>query len=391
MKILQAILFGFLGTLLAQTLIIAMYAKVPAFHDMLHDSIHSDESTPVVTREKETVNDTPSIEDLVADAVTDYPTEDDEVAIPVVNETVYKPDTPNLAVSDITVTDGDTLSIGDITKVGDFYVGLAYAKRMDYLPTALGDADVQPGNEVIIMFFDVLNAGTKRKTFWDSDLTGYADSMKVDGVETYIKVVVDGVEQYHNYDLDSGTQAMACVNYEVPKGWGELKVFYDDKVSWVVRNNQVTDDPFVFTPLIKADSTRPITNVGDVIFNGDYKITYMGHKSITDNGLFTDSYLEVFLFTIDNTSNQAIDYGLTGYNMAGYADNYFFSNPSWAYNDKVDGYINIYDIESIAPGMSANVYIAFEKRMDVKNKTLYMLYDTGYIFDNQIASVYIEE
>ena len=34
---------------------------------------------------------------------------------------------------------------------------------------------------------------------------------------------------------------------------------------------------------------------------------------------------------------------------------------------------------------------AFEKRMDVKNKSLYMLYDTGFIFDNQIASVYIEE
>ena len=34
--------------------------------------------------------------------------------------------------------------------------------------------------------------------------------------------------------------------------------------------------------------------IGDVIFNDGYRITYRGHKSITDSGLFSDSYLEVF-------------------------------------------------------------------------------------------------
>ena len=391
MKALQAMLFGFFGTLVALTAIILLYAEVPAFHDWLNNSINSDGDISAETEEQAVVQETPAISDIITDPLEVSATSDNEPAPVEFSQTVYMPEEPILGTNDIQVVDNGTLSMGDITKVGDFYIGLAYAKRMDYLPTALGEKEISPENEVVILFFDVLNAGDSRKTFRDSNLTGYADSTKVNEVETYIKVVVDGVEQYYAYDLDSGTQAMACVNFEVPKGWNELTVFYKDETSWVINSSQVSSNPFVFAPLIKADTSRPITNVGDVIFDDDYKITYMGHKSITDSGFFSDSYLEVFLFSIANTSNQAIDYSLTGYNMAGYADNYFFSSPSWAYNEKVDGYINIYDIDSIAPGMSANVYIAFEKRTDVKNKSLYMLYDTGYIFDNQIASVYIEE
>ena len=93
-------------------------------------------------------------------------------------------------------------------------------------------------------------------------------------------------------------------------------------------------------------------------------------------------------FTINNTGNNPIDYSLAGYEMTAYQDNYYIGTASYGLDDKIDGYINIYNIDKIESGMSANIYVAFESFES--GGDLYMVYDDGYVSNDVKGTVFIE-
>ena len=74
--------------------------------------------------------------------------------------------------------------------------------------------------------------------------------------------------------------------------------------------------------------------------------------------------------------------------MTAYIDNYYAGTADYMVDEKIDGYSNIYNIDKIEAGMSANIYVAFEGSS--KGKTAYMIFDDGYISNTVRGKVYVE-
>ena len=138
-----------------------------------------------------------------------------------------------------TSTKVEEVKLGDITQVEDFYIGLAYTRKMDYLPSELGIEKENSNDEFILLFFNALNGGKTKKDFSDLKFLGYADGEEIEVTKTYIRVVTDGVESYGEYTLEAGSAAMAWMVLEVPKDCKEFKVFCNDSVSWEVKSDHV--------------------------------------------------------------------------------------------------------------------------------------------------------
>ena len=97
----------------------------------------------------------------------------------------------------------------------------------------------------------------------------------------------------------------------------------------------------------------------------------------------------VFKFTVNNTGSEALDYQFVGYNMSAYQDNnYFLGDPSFVVDEKIDGYNNIFKIDTIEAGMSANIYVAFDAFE--KSGDLIMVYDAGYVTEDYKGFVFVE-
>lgn len=96
----------------------------------------------------------------------------------------------------------------------------------------------------------------------------------------------------------------------------------------------------------------------------------------------------MFEFAIDNTSDGQLDYGLAGFNMRAYRNEYLLPDSDFVLDDKIDGYSNIYNIDSIESGMSSDIYIAFE--VPDFQGSYFLVYDDGYIFDKNKGTVYLE-
>lgn len=294
--------------------------------------------------------------------------------------------TPDLIV---TTTDFKNMKVGDIGKVDDVYVGLSYVKKMDQLTTALGEADFKEGYEVIVAFFDFYNCSDSIKNVSLDDITCYADGIQVEDVETYIKVQVDGIGQFYYVDLDAGTQMISCQDFEVPRGWTELKFFYKSKCIWTVKSDEVKTEDYKFSSVYKIDNSRSVTEIGTVLNSGQRRIEYKGFEVYhTDNILFGDEAYAVFKYTLTNSSDEAWDTSLIGYDMRAYQNNYLVDDATYTLDDKIDGFINIYNVDRIETGMSANIYIAFQ--VEDVDSSLYMIYDAGYITSDIKGTVYAD-
>ena len=111
--------------------------------------------------------------------------------------------------------------------------------------------------------------------------------------------------------------------------------------------------------------------------------------SLTSCGfIFGDDEYVIFKYTINNTDSEKLDYSLAGYEMTGYQDNYYLGTASYSLDDKVDGYSNIYNIDSVEVGMSANIYVAFDKLGTSGSR--YMVYDDGYIANKVRGKVFVK-
>ena len=63
-------------------------------------------------------------------------------------------------------------------------------------------------------------------------------------------------------------------------------------------------------------------------------------------------------------------------------------NADYTYDSKVGDYINVYNLDSVQAGMKAKVYYAFE--ITGEHEFYRMVYDSGYIVDDYIADIYIQ-
>ena len=280
------------------------------------------------------------------------------------------------------------LGIGGIGKKGNVYVGLQYVKVMPYLPTALGKETVPEGDEVIIAFFEIYNNSGDVIRFLDDDISCYADGVQVGEVETYIVTEIDGIRGTSLLSLENTFQLLTALDYEVPKGWKELKFFYKSECVWTVSAEETSTKEFVNEPLIQVEKDTPYTKADEIIYNNGYSVQFKGAEFYRQKKSYLNDDYAVFKFTISNTGNDALDTDLMGYKMQVYCDNYFVRDPSFTMKDKIDGYVNIYDVKKIEAGMSANVYIAFE--CPKKAGMYYLLYDDGYITNHYCGYVCVE-
>ena len=280
------------------------------------------------------------------------------------------------------------LKLGEIGKKGNVYIGLQYVKVMDCLPTALGKENISSDNEVVLAFFEFYNGNDSMESVNPDDVTCYVDGFQAIGVKTYIKVFVDGISQYYSTELDAGCQLISVQDFEVTKGWNEIKFFYKSDCVWTISSNDVSSDDYQATTLFAVDDAKDKTNVDDIIFSDKYDVQYKGIKIYHYSNTVSDKYYAVFKYCITNNDSEALNTSLMGYNMRAYCNNFFIGEASYALDDKVDGFINIYDINSIESGMSSNIYIAFETQKT--NGNFYMIYDDGYITDHFCGTVYAQ-
>ena len=283
----------------------------------------------------------------------------------------------------------DNMTIGDIGEKDDVYVGLSYVKRMSYLPDALdGKVEVSSSNnEVIIGFFEFFNGSGEVISVGSPDITCYADGTQVKELESVFKVEVDGVRRDYNAELDPETNLIICQDFEVNKDWKELKFYYESSCVWVISQDDVDTDAFSMNPLLHQEVKKTKTSKGATIYDDKYQIVYDGFSYYTyHNSVWGNTPYIIFKFKINNTSDDALDCSLVGYRMRAYQDNYALDDAEFGLHDNIDGYVNIFDIDKIEKGMSANIYIAFES--DGSEGDLYMVYDDGYMEDETKGFVY---
>ena len=278
------------------------------------------------------------------------------------------------------------LRIGEVGKRGNTYIGLQYVKVMPYLPTGFGKEDVDEDHEVIIGFFEFLNGGGKTVQCSPHDITCYVDGIQATNVKTYIKVLVDGVWGYHREDIDPGYTLLTVQDFEVKKGWKVIKFFYGAECAWTFENIEASENPYERTSLFNiAQSVEP-TALDSVIYTGDYDIQYKGSCFYHKDSLVRDYDYLLFKFQITNNKSTELDMSLMGYEMRAYQDMAFLGDAEYTLNDKIDEFVNIYNIKSLAPGMSANIYLAFERLDESPDVTL--VYDDGYITSHYCGTIY---
>ena len=339
---------------------------------------------PVQTKEPTQAQTQKITEAATKQAVTQPRTTEAPTQKPTETET--EPETDPIVGSKTSFKD---MGLGDICKVDEYYVGLQYVKKMAYLPTALGKEEVSPDSEVILGFFEFFNGSWEEIKVNPGDITCYADGTQVGDVETYIKVEADGVKQFSYATLDSGYRLITCQDFDVPKDWKELKFFYSSNCIWTIRNDDVSEKDYTPDIMMYSIQKRDLTAVDDVIYSKEYEIQFKGHQLYYDeDAWFTSDYV-VFKFRVTNKSSQELNTGLMGYDMRAYQDGTLLGDATYTLNDKVDGYINIFDVDSVAPGMSSNIYVAFEAKK--KDSVWMMVYDDGYITPHYCGSVYVAD
>lgn len=278
------------------------------------------------------------------------------------------------------------LGVGEVGRNDGVYIGLQYVKSMNYLPTALDKEEISGENEVILGFFELYNGTKDVQNVRPEQITCYADGTQVDGVDTYITVKADGVSKLYSANLDPGCQLLTVQDFEVQKGWSELKFYYDSVCIWTVSPNDVNEDDYKLSSLFDVDNSKQTTELNESIFQGDYDVQFQGVEVHKPKNQFIEDNYAVFKFHVTNNKEAAMDTSLMGYSMRAYQNNYYLGDASFAVDEKIDGYSNIFNVDSIEAGMSSDIYVAFALIEDTG--TLYMVYDDGYITNHICGYVY---
>ena len=282
------------------------------------------------------------------------------------------------------------LRLGEIAKVDDYYIALHYVKRMSYLPTVLDNEAASPGCDVIIAFFEFYNGSDNVVEFDPMDLTGYVDGTLASQVQTNINTFADGVGQYYGAKLDPGYRLMSCQDIEVEDGWKEIKFFYNAECVWTLAPEDVQEENYAATSYFETLKTDTVTPVGTKMITDGYTVEYKGHTKTHIDDSWSSGNFIMFFFHVTNNSSTNLSTGLWGYRMRAYQDGLLLGQPRRLYNVKVDKYIGFSDIEEIAPGMSADIFVAFDYETQ-KDSDWVMVYDDGYITPHYCGIVFVSE
>ena len=285
-------------------------------------------------------------------------------------------------------SDFSNMRMGDVCLDDDLYVGLSYAKLSDTFTTGLGSTeDIAADKQVLFAYFDVYNGGNEKKHVDDNDFTCYVDGTSFSKVDTYFYYEEDDVSNQFGSELYNNTSKLVITDFEIPKEWNEIKLYYGSDCIWTIASDEITSDPFEFKSMYDVDYKKEATRAGAVIYSDEYELTYDGYEYHTEE-YSGDNYI-VYKFNVNNTGASELDYSLVGYSMECYADNYVTYPSSYTMDDKIGDYVNIYDLDKIQAGMSAKIYVAFEIKGE--HSFYRMVYDAGYIADDYLADIYINE
>ena len=283
------------------------------------------------------------------------------------------------------VADNSTkLSVGEIAKSGNSYFGLASVRSLGEVQTAIKDYSVKISNtqEVIYPIIEIYNCSDKAQTYRTGDISVYADSIKGADPDTIYLVGVDNIKQLHSYEVDPNKTALIIDAFVVNKGWSELTIFYGD-LSWTLTPDDVSREAYSFSSLFNLSPNYDITEPGSKIYSEKFELVFDGIE-IYKNEIIKDNYV-VFEFTINNTSEEKLDFSNVGHEMKAYWNNQLLDSAAYTLDDNINGYSNVFYIEDIHAGMTAKVYVAVE----VQDTTgVYECYfDIGYIKNERIGYV----
>lgn len=324
------------------------------------------------------------VADTTAIEVTDEVEDTDAVSTESV-ETTPIATTPELPFSVSSST--TNMGLGEIANNGNYYVGLACVRSLNRVQTAISSysEDVSSNQEVIYPIIQVYNNTNSMKTFWDSGISVYADSVQGSDPDTIYLVGVDGIEELNSYSIDPGETAVVITAFVVDKGWSELTIFLDN-ISWTITPDDVSSTPYTYSCLF-GENLLTSTDINSVVYSDEYEITYDGFELYTYSNMITgDETFAVFEFTINNTTDSSLDYDLVGYEMRGYCNSRLLDDATYIMDDTINGYSNVYDVESIHAGMTSRIYVAFPI-LSGETGTFECFYDTGYINNETIAHV----
>jgi hypothetical protein len=285
-------------------------------------------------------------------------------------------------------SDFSNMKIGDICCNEELYIGLSYAKLSDTFTTGLGSQeDISTDKQVLFAFFDVYNSGNDKKNISDDSFSCYVDGINFSEVETYFYYEEDGITNQLSSDLYDNTNKMIITNFEIPKEWEEIKLYYGSDCIWNLSPDDVSSEPFEMNSMYDVNYVQDGTAEGSIIYSDKYEITYDGYEYHTED--YSNDNMLIVKFTINNTGSSELDYSLVGYNMNCYANNYVTDNANYSIDDKFGDYVNVYNIDSIQAGMKAKIYFAF--KITGSHDFYRIVYDAGYIADDYLADIYINE
>lgn len=311
------------------------------------------------------------------------------VIVEIVNETTtVATETEIETPLTFTVAGGTSnLHIGEIAKDGEYYYGLTCVRSLDEVQTAVGDytVEIPDSQEVIYPIIEVYNCSSSEHTFQNDCISVYADSMKCADPDTSYLVGVDDIEQLHWYTIDPYKTGLFVDAFTAEKGWQELTVCIGN-VSWKITPEDVSYETYTFNSLFNLSPEYSYTEVGSKIYDQDYEVIFDGFEIYESENRYigTEKY-GVFEFTINNTSENILDYSDVGSMMKGYWNTQLLDDASWTLNETISGYTNVYSIEQIHAGMTAKVYVAFEMFGDGGVYECY--FDVGYVSSKRIGYV----
>lgn len=280
------------------------------------------------------------------------------------------------AASQVEKADYSHLKLGEIGKDGSISIGLSYVKRMDYLPTNTGtEKDIGEGNEVILPFFESYNESTSIKTVKFNEITCFADGVQASRVNTNSEARCDEIPEYYSTELADHTQSISVRQFAVPKGWNELRFYYGPNIVWILSQDDVKTDAFVFNSIFTGvEVNRKVAEPGTIVYDGaSHQVIFDGISVYTKKHYRT---LVAFKYTVVNLEDHELNYEDVGRFAMGYQDNYYMGYADFLTSATIDGYSNVFDVDSIPAGMSAKIYMAFEKKFE-GGENYYMIYDEG--------------
>lgn len=282
-------------------------------------------------------------------------------------------------------TDPMNMRMGDIYDDDLLYIGLSYAKVSDHVTTVFDDPiSVAPDRQALVVFFDVYNGSEELRTIDERSFSCYVDGILCTRVNSDFYVMQDGITDQFPSEVYSTTNKMVLAHFDIPKEWDEIKLFYNSSYNWTLTKNDISTKPFEFHSMYDINHLEA-TQEKSVIYDDEYEVRYDGYDYISwDN----EKYL-ITKFTVTNTGMTELDYSSICQEMRCYPDNYVTYRPEFLFDDKVDGYVNAFNIDTIQAGMTAKLYFAFE--IDTEHDYYRIIYKTGSFYDEEYTNVCIQK